>query len=30
MAFYLKWFAEERQARLELARFEAEGALSLF
>ena len=30
MAFYLKWFAEERQGRLELASFEAEGALSLF
>ena len=30
MAFYLKWFAEERQARLELSSSEAEGALSLF
>ena len=30
MAFFLKWLAEERQARLELASFEAEGALSLF
>ena len=30
MAFYLKWFAEERQARLELSSFEAESAESLF
>ena len=29
MAFYLKWFAEERQARHELSSFETEGALSL-
>ena len=30
MAFYFKWFAEERQARLALSSFDAEGALSLF